>query len=116
MSEDKQKVKISIIDFMPFNGKYPVGKDKNGTTIHYGDMVEYNGEKNWFVGYRYGEPMLKQVGMMAMIGSQKYKDGDFSNVEKVNVFGAGTDWLIIGYTDEPLIQELLPLFEHETHD
>lgn len=27
---------------------------------------------------------------------------DVSRVEKTNIFGAGEDWLIIGYTDEPM--------------
>lgn len=103
---EKQKFRISIIDFMPEYMKHPVGKDKNGTTVHFGDMVEYNGEKNWFVAYRYGNIMLKQVGMMAMIGNTKYKDGDFSNVERQNVFGAGTDYLLIGYTDDPLYEKI----------
>lgn len=89
------------------NGKHEVGKDKNGNTVCLGDMVNYNGDKNWFVGYRYGEVMLKQVGMMAMIGSKGFKTGDFSNVEKLmNTIGAGTDWLIIGYTDDPLYQKV----------
>lgn len=93
-----EKFKISIIDFMLENGKHEVGTDKNGTKVCLGDMVEYNGEKNWFVVYRYGEILLKQVGMMAMIGLK-----DFSSVEKLNVFGSGNDWLIIGMKDEPLI-------------
>ena len=112
---EKEKFKISIIDFMPHNGKFEVGKDKNGTPVCFGDMVERNGEKNWFVGYRYGKVMLKQVGMMAMIGSEDFDKGDFSSVEKLNVFGAGQDWLIIGYTDEPLFEKLKPLFETENN-
>lgn len=102
----KEKFRISIIDFMPEFRKHKVGVDKNGADVHFGDMVEYNGEKNWFVAYRYGKIMLKQVGMMAMIGSTKYETGDFSNVERTNVFGAGTDWLIIGYTEDPLYEKL----------
>lgn len=102
----KQKFRISIIDFMPEFRKHKVGKDKNDVDVHFGDMVEYNGDKNWFVGYRYGEIMLKQVGMMAMIGSKGFKTGDFSNVERTNVFGSGEDWLIIGYTDDLLYEKL----------
>lgn len=100
---EKQKVRISIIDFMPKNGKFEVGKDKKGNPICLGDMVERNSEKNWFVGYRYGNIVLKQVGMMAMISSEDFDKGDFSSVEKLNLFGTGQDWLIIGYEDEPLI-------------
>lgn len=109
MSEP-QKVRISIIDFLPYHGKYPVGKDIDGNELYFGDMVEYNQDKNWFIGYRYGQIMLKQIGMMAMIGSEKYKTGDFSNVKKTNTIGAGPDWLIIGTDDDPFIEELMPLF------
>ena len=96
-----EKFRISIIDFMSENGKHEVGTDKKGTKVFLGDMVEYNGEKNWFVAYRYGKVMLKQVGMMAMIGLK-----DFSNVEKLNVFGAGTDWLIIAENNDPMYDKL----------
>lgn len=103
----RQKFRISIIDFMLEHGKHEVGKDCKGNTVCFGDMVIYNGQDNWFVGYRYGEIMLKQVGMMAMIGNQKFKEGDFSNVEKrVNHIGAGSDWLIIGYTDDPMYEKV----------
>ncbi len=107
---EKEKVRISIIDFMPHNGKFEVGKDKNGTPVCLGDMVERNGEKNWFVSYRYGNVVLKQPGMMAMISSDNFDKGDFSSVEKLNVFGAGQDFLIIGYVDEPLIKKIQALF------
>lgn len=103
---EREKFRISIIDFLPHNGKIEVGIDKNGATVHLGDMVERNGERNWFIGYRYGKIMLKQVGMMAMIGSDSFDNGDFSSVKKLNVIGAGQDWLIIGYTDEPLFQKI----------
>ena len=112
---EKEKFKISIIDFMPHYKKFKVGKYKDGSPACLGDMVERNGEKNWFVGYRYGKIMLKQVGMMEMIGSENFEKGDFSSVEKTNIFGAGTDWLIIGYTDEPMYEKLKPLFEIENH-
>lgn len=103
---EKEKFRISIIDFLPEHGKFEIGKDKNGTPVCLGDMVECNGEKNWFVGYRYGKIALKQVGMMAMIMSDDFEKGDFSSVEKVNTIGAGPDWLIIGYTDEPMYDRL----------
>lgn len=102
------KFRISIIDFMLENGKHEVGTDKNGTKVCLGDMVEYNGDQNWFVAYRYGTVMLKQVGMMAMIGLK-----DFSNVEKLNVFGAGNDWLIIAENNDPMFDKLKHLIEEE---
>jgi hypothetical protein len=101
-----EKFRISIIDFMLENGKHEVGTDKNGTKVCLGDMVERNGEKNWFVVYRYGTVMLKQVGMMAMIVLK-----DFSNVEKLNVFGSGTDWLIIANNDDPIYDKVKHLIE-----
>lgn len=103
-----EKFRISIIDFMLENGKHEVGTDKNGTKVCLGDMVEYHGEKNWFVVYRYGKVLLKQAGMMAMIGLK-----DFSTVEKLNVFGAGTDWLIIAENNDPIYEKVKHLIEQE---
>lgn len=108
-----EKLRISIIDFMPFYGKVSAGKDKDGTEVFYGDMVKYNDE-NWFIAYRYGKPMLKQVGMMAMIGSPKFEKGDFYNCERQNILGAGPDWLIIGYESDPFIQKIKQLTETTT--
>jgi len=88
-----EKFRIGIIDFMPEHGKHEVGADMNGDKLCLGDMVRYNNQ-DWFVGHRYGDTVLKQVGMMAMIVPK-----DFSRTEKINVFGAGTDWLIIGYAN-----------------
>ncbi len=100
------KFRISIIDFMPFYEKVEAGKDKNGEQLYYGDLVVYN-EEDWFIGYRYGSPMLKQPGMMAMISAERYKDGVFDNVEKKkNTFGAGVDWLIIGHEGDPFIDKI----------
>ena len=101
-----EKFRISIIDFMLENGKHEVGTDKNGIKVCLGDMVEYDGEKNWFVVYRYGNVLLKQVGMMAMIGLK-----DFSTVEKLNVLGSGTDWLIIAENNDPLYEKVKHLLE-----
>lgn len=101
------KFRISIIDFLPENGKHEVGTDKNGNPVHLGDMISYNGEDNWFVAYRYGNVLLKQVGMMAMIGLK-----DFGEVEKVNSIGAGNDWLIIGNKEDPKDQPLYEAIKH----
>ena len=103
---EKEKIRISIIDFMVENGKHKVGTDKNGIDVCLGDVVKHSNEENWFIGYRYGHFVLKQVGMMAMISSEDFDAGDFSSIEKMNIFGAGPDWLIIGYTDEPLFEKL----------
>ena len=111
MSEEK--VRISVIDFIPFYGKLEAGKDKTGETVYYGDTVKYNND-NWIVGYRYGSPILKQIGMMAMISNDKYKVGDFSNVEKQNIMSAGQDWLIIGYDNDPLINKAQDLMNTES--
>lgn len=102
---EKQKFRISIIDFMPNFKKVDVGKYKDDTLACLGDIVNYNNE-NWFVVYRYGDVLIKQVGMWAMIGQEGFKTGDFSKVEKTNIFGAGDDWLIIGYTDEPMYERI----------
>lgn len=109
---EEQKFKISIIDFMPHFKKFKVGKYEDGTPAFLGDVVEHDGEK-WFISYRYGKILIKQVGMMAMLGMKGFKKGDFSMVKKTNIFGAGNDWLIIGYTNEQMFEKLKPLFEVE---
>ncbi|MES2864129.1 MAG: hypothetical protein V4666_08430 [Bacteroidota bacterium] len=103
---EKEKFKISIIDFMPNYKKVEVGKYEDGSPACLGDCVKHNNEDNWFIVYRYGKIMLKQVGMMAMIGQENFDKGDFSRVGKTNIFGAGNDWLIIGYTDEPMYKDI----------
>jgi hypothetical protein len=100
MEQPKVKFRISIIDFMLENGKHEVSKDVDGDPLCLGDMVEYQGDKSWFAAYRYGLVLLKQVGMMAMIGT------DLTKLKKQNIFGAGSDWLIIGYTDEPFFEKV----------
>lgn len=110
---DKEKFKISIIDFMPHFKKVEVGKYKDGSPVYLGDCVKRDNEGVWFVSYRYGKIMLKQVGMMAMIGSENFDKGDFSSVEKTNIFGAGQDWLIIGYVDEPMYDNIKQFLEIE---
>lgn len=103
---EKEKVRISIIDFMPEYKKHQVGKYKDGSPAYLGDVVEYNGEGGWFISYRYGKTLIKQPGMMAKIIQVGFENGDFTGVEKTNIFGAGQDWLIIGYKDEPIFQQL----------
>lgn len=106
MSEEK--VRISVIDFIPYYGKVEAGKDKNGEPVYYGDTVMYNNE-NWLLVYRYGNPMLKQIGMIAMIGNEKFKQGDFYGVQRQNIMTAGQDWLIIGYNNDPFIESIQTL-------
>lgn len=101
-----EKIRISIIDFLPEYEKHPIGLDKNGSPIHLGDMIEYNGDKTWFVVYRYGEVLLKQAGLMALI-----KLKDWSIVERQNIFGAAGDWMIICYKDDPLYEKIKHLFK-----
>jgi hypothetical protein len=104
-----EKFKINIIDFIPHHKKFEVGKYEDGTPTCLGDCVKYNNENNWFVVYRYGKIMLKQIGMMAMICQENFDVGDFSRVEKTNIIGAGNDWLIIGYINEPIYEKLQKL-------
>lgn len=102
MATEKTKFRISIIDFMLENGKHEARKDKNGYMLYLGDLAEYNGEKNWFVSYRYGMYCLKQVGTIFTIILT-----DKTDVQKVkDTIGAGTDWLIIGLTNEPLYERV----------
>ncbi len=56
-----EKIKISIIDFIPHFKKVEVGKYKDGSPACLGDVVKYNGEENWFIAYRYGDIMLKKI-------------------------------------------------------
>lgn len=101
---ENQKVKISIIDFMPEFRKHSIGStDINGKDICYGDTIAYNGQ-NHFMAYRYGRPTLKQP-----FTAHTINPADWSKVEVTNIFGAAQDYLIIGYDNEPFIQELLKL-------
>lgn len=103
---EKEKFKVSVIDFMPFHKKIKVGEYEDKSPAYLGDCVSHNGEENWLISYRYGNIYIKQIGMMAMIGQEEFKVGDFSRVEKTNTFLAGNDWLIIGYKEEPMYKEL----------
>jgi len=105
---ENKKFKISIIDFMPHFKTIEVGKYEDGSPAYIGDCVRYNDLDNWFIAYRYGKIVLKQVGMMAMISLIDFEKGDFSRVDKTNIFGAGQDWLAIGYTDESMYERLKP--------
>ena len=95
----RQKFRISFNDFMPNFKKFPIGaKDKNGVELHLGDVVvDESGDKH-YVGYRYGEYMLKQPHTMHSLMVK-----DYSRYEVINEFwGVMDEWVIIGYTDEPL--------------
>lgn len=107
---EQEKFKISIIDFLPNTKKVKVGKYEDGTPAYLGDVVKH-GEDNWFIVYRYGNVLIKQIGMWAMLGLDGFKNGDFSRVEKTNIIGAGNDWLVIGYIDEPMYEKLKPLLK-----
>lgn len=101
---EPKKIKISIIDFLSQFRKHSINEtDKNGTQIHYGDTVAKEGQ-NYFVAYRYGKTVLKQPETAHHIGIS-----DYSRIEVTNICGAAMDYLIIGYDNEPFIQELLKL-------
>lgn len=102
---EREKFKISIIDFMPHYKKVEVGKYNDGSAVCIGDCVKYKNQENWLVSYRYGKIVLKQIGMMAMVSLDGFDKGDFSRVEKTNTFLSGVDWLIIGYVDEPMYDQ-----------
>lgn len=95
---DKEKFRISIIDFLPHHKTVEVGEYQDGTKAYLGDCVILRDEK-YIIVYRYGRILLKQIGMMAMIGMKGFDYGDFSGVEKTNTILSGIDWLIIGYAD-----------------
>ncbi len=103
---EKEKFKISIIDFMPALKKIEVGKYEDGSPACLGDYVSDQRGENWFIGYRYGKVMLMQVGMMALIGKTEFDKGDFSSVNKTNIFASGEGWLLIGYTDEQMFEKV----------
>lgn len=106
---EKEKFRISVIDFLPNHKKVEVGKYEDGTPACLGDCVKFQNEENWFIVYRYGNIMLKQIGMWGMLMPKEFEKGDFSRIGKTNIIGAGNDWLIIGYTDEPMYERLKPL-------
>lgn len=97
----KKKTQISVVDFLPYYGKYPVGvKDKNGKDICYGHTVLHQGERH-LVGYRYETTMLKiphTIFYTELKGQH--------NVEILNIVTAAEEYLIIGYDYEPFIQKL----------
>lgn len=103
---EKEKFKISIIDFMPNYKKVIVGKYEDGSSACLGDYVSDQRGENWFIGYRYGKIMLMQIGIMALIGKEDFDKGDFSSVNKTNIFASGNGRLIIGYTDESMYKDV----------
>lgn len=97
------KFRISFIDFMPQYGKFPIGaKDKEGTDLHVGDIVEDDKGEKHYIGYRYSSFMLKQPFTMHSIMVKKY-----DTHKKINEFWAVTDeYIIIGKTDEPFYEKI----------
>lgn len=104
MEPQQEKLRVSVIDFLPHHGKLSChAHDKNNLPLFYGDTVKHF-EKQWIVAYRYGKPMLKQIGTLFSLIC------DLSTVEKLpTVFTAGEDWLLIGYADEPIWNEVRKL-------
>lgn len=95
-----QKFRISLLDFTPQLGKFPIGdNDKEGASLHIGDIVaDEKGEKH-FIGYRYGKYMLKQPFTMHSIMIKDYRN--YTRLNEVWDVIPG-EWLVIGFTDEPL--------------
>lgn len=96
---NKEKFRVSIIDFLPFHKTFEVGEYQDGTKACIGDCVLLRGEK-YLIVYRYGKILLKEIGMIAMLGDKDFENGDFSGVEKSDIILSGNDWLIIGYVEE----------------
>lgn len=96
---NKEKFRISIIDFLPHHKAIEVGVYGDGTKVYIGDCVTLRDDK-YVIVYRYGKILLKEIGMIAMLGDADFDNGDFSGVEKTDVIISGEDWLIIGYVDE----------------
>lgn len=97
-----QKFIISLTDFMPQLGKFPIGaNDKEGAALHVGDIVEDEKGDKYFIGYRYGSYMLKQPHTIHSIMVKDYNR--FTRVNEVWAVIPG-ECLIIGYTSEPFYQ------------
>lgn len=95
------KLKITVVDFLPYFGKYPTEiKDDQGKDVCYGHAVKYRGER-WLVMYRYGKAVLKQPYQMYYIGLPP--DGMVVTNEVVSC----EEYLISGHTTEPFIQQLI---------
>lgn len=96
----QEKFRISFLDFMPQYGKFPIGaNDKEGNPLHLGDIVaDDKGEKH-YIGYRYGDYMLKQPFTMHSIMVKDYSR--FTRLNEMWGMMPG-EWIIIGFTKEPL--------------
>lgn len=95
-----QKYRISLVDFLPFYRKFPIGSiDKEGEQLHLGDIVQDERGEKHFIGYRYGEYMLKQP-----FTAHSLMVKDYSRFTRVNeLWGTSPgEWLIIGKTDDAL--------------
>lgn len=96
------KFKITMVDFIPEQGKHEAGKDKNGEPIFLGDLVSIEGQE-YFVVYRYGNFMFKQPNTMhCIIPNAKIPVIKVKNV----VASALSEHVAIGYTNEPLYEKL----------
>ena len=70
-----------------------------------GDTVTTPSGEDYILMYRYGNYLLKQIGVGHSIGL------DLSTVTKKAQITAGNDWLIIGYKDEANDSEMLEQLE-----
>lgn len=98
------KFRILISDFIPHFRKFPINeKDKEGKELYFGDTVIRNEEK-YLIGYRYGKVSLLPIPL----GIHSIQLKDYSHLEQLQQLTAvhPDGWLIIGYKDEPLFEDL----------
>lgn len=104
---NKEKFRISLQDFMPYLGKIPIGmQDMNEQELHVGDIVKDAGGDKYFIGYRYGQFMVKQPHTIHSIMPK-----DFHRYERISEVWAVLpgEWIIIGWTDEPFYEKVKEL-------
>lgn len=101
---EKEKFRLSVIDALPLNGQIPSGwEDSTSKPLYLGDTVSKQGsDERFLIGYRYGKFVLLPMFSYMYIG---VKDG--SHLTKLNVVTAAADqYLVIGYTDEEMYEQL----------